>query len=478
MEVKVKRLLSYLFAASLLVLAVGGAGSAELGYPTIASAGFHHCALIYHRESRNVEDLKPYVARYVDGKPTSDWLFDSFLFLTLSTADWKSTEDGATDMNDWLGILNQWFEPGRDLSALDAAITQTAEARGLDGPPSKRKIILCIPWLNPKVRSFGDVDGDGKSEDLATAEGRRAAVRWYLDEARRRFADAKFHNLELWGFYRMRENVAGDEDAVAMTAEEVHSRNKKLLWIPYFTASGWDNWRKYGIDVAIMQPNYAFQSWRDGGHAKRNRIAACADMAKSHGLGVEIEVRGTALHDFDRRMFMQYLCDGAKSRYGYQDVPTAYYLEEDAIGAWYKSNDARSRETYNALCDYIVGKHVKDPDEKHEWKWMRSADSGVLIASAVLGASRNISSVDVFLDDGLTDYWKGTVSAEVRADGQEEWMPCGLAIRKNVDSSVGKHQVVTVSVDTDASEIRLEFRPQAGSPVLNVIGIAVNPDGP
>lgn len=475
---EMKRWLFCLFVQCFLALLVGGTGFAEVGYPTVASAGFHHCALIYQRESRNAEDLKPYVARYVNGKPTSDWLFDSFLFLVQGTASGKSTEVGATDRSDWLSILDQWFAPRRDLSALDDAMTQTAEARGLHNPPSKRKVILCIPWLNPKVSSFGDVTGDGMSEDLSTVEGRRTVIRWYLDEARRRFADAKFRNLELWGFYCMREDVAGDEDTISMIAEEVHSRGKKLLWIPYFTASGWDKWRKYGIDVAIMQPNYAFTSWLDRGNTKRNRLAVCADMARSHGLGVEIEVRGNASLDFEHLMFMQYLCDGAKNRYGYQDVPTAYYLGEDALDAWYAAKDARSKETYNALCDYIVGKPIKDPDQKCEWKWTKSKSAKALVASTVLPARQDISSVDVFLDDGLTDYWKGTVSAEVRADGQEEWMPCGLAIRKNVDSSVGKHQVVTVSVDTDASEIRLEFRPQAGSPVLNVIGIAVNPDGP
>ncbi|HEY3297423.1 MAG TPA: DUF4855 domain-containing protein [Armatimonadota bacterium] len=470
-----ERLVLCLFALGFLALVAGRAESAEGEYPTVASAGFHHCALIYQRESRNTEELKPYVARYVNGKPTSDWLFDSYLFLTQTTASDKSTESGATDKRDWLSILDQWFASGRDLFALDDALTETAEAQGLPGPPSKRKIILCIPWLNPKVTSFGDVDGDGRSEDLSTAEGRKTVIRWYLGEARRRFADARFRHLELWGFYCMREDVIHDADTISMIVEEVHSKSEKVLWIPYFLASGWDQWRKFGIDVAIMQPNYAFSSWMDGGRARRNRLAICADLARSHGLGVEIETRGTASSDFERRMFMHYLCDGAKSRYGYQDAPTAYFLTYDAIGAWYNAADAKSRKTYDALCDYVVGKPVKDPDVEYEWKWSKSKDA--LVAATVLPSRQYIASLDVFLRDSPADYWHGIASVEVRADKSTSWTPCGSKIRDTADSIAGDHQVITVPVGSSAEEVRLIFKSEPGSSTLCVTRIATNPEG-
>jgi hypothetical protein len=336
--------------------------------------------------------------------------------------------------------------------------------------------MLTIPWLNPKVTNFGDVNGDGENEDLSTVEGRCTVVRWYIDEARRRFADAGYRNLELWGFYRMREDIADDSDTNSMIAQEVHSRGDKLLWIPYFMARGWDKWQEYGFDVAIMQPNYAFRSWMDGGRARRNRLAATADMARAHGLGVEIEVRGNASSDFERRMFLQYLCDGAKSRYGYQDVPTAYYLDVDAVGALYRAKDARSRETYDALCDYVVGKPVKDPDQKYTWKWAKSKDG--LIASAALPDRHSVSSVDVYLEDGFNDFWRGIVSADVRVNNEAKWRPCGWTIRGNVVSIDGMHQVIAVPVNAAAAEVRIVFRPEPGSPALDVSGISVEFEGP
>jgi hypothetical protein len=68
-------------------------------------------------------------------------------------------------------------------------------------------VILAIPCPNPGVREFGDVGGDGKSEDLSTPGGRETLLGWYLGEARRRFESAGFRHLRLWGFYWMREDM-------------------------------------------------------------------------------------------------------------------------------------------------------------------------------------------------------------------------------------------------------------------------------
>jgi hypothetical protein len=84
----------------------------------------------------------------------------------------------------------------------------------------------------------------------------------------------------------------------------------------------------------------------------------------------------------------------------------------------------------------------------------------------------------VFVGDGLTDFWHGIVTAEVRGDKGAKWTPCGWTIRGNVDRVVGKHQVIIVPVGNSAAELRLVFRPEPGSPTLCVCKISVNLEGP
>jgi len=190
--------------------------------PPPNQAGFHHCALIYDRGTRSAGDLAHYVSRTANGN--TEWLFDSFLFLIQASDRGIRTENGETQKPDWEYQLNRWFTWGRDLRALDAAIAAAGT------PPTKRKIMLSIPYIHPSVTNFGDVNGDGRSENLATTEGRRAVVQWYLNEAQRRFREAGFRHLELWGFYWMAEGISpSDEAIVRMAAQEVHMDGYRLL---------------------------------------------------------------------------------------------------------------------------------------------------------------------------------------------------------------------------------------------------------
>jgi len=149
-----------------LVLAMA-TRTAGAEYPTPEEAGFHHCALIYGCEVRGPERLAWYVAN------NRGWLFDAFLFLHQRGQSGQSTMNGLTVKTDWQGQLDTWFTPGRDLQALDEAIEEAKPEHGAVAP---RQVILSIPYPNPKVADFGDVDGDGVTEDLATAEGRGRAA--------------------------------------------------------------------------------------------------------------------------------------------------------------------------------------------------------------------------------------------------------------------------------------------------------------
>lgn len=433
----------------LAVLGCSGPGS----YPSPSEAGFHHAALIYGKAERSVRDLELYAAEFRDGSPRR-WMFDAFLFLIRSLPSGAITEVDPTRKPDWDFHLDQWFQQGRDLHALDEAIE--GAARTLGQPPSKRKIVLSVPYPHPDVRQFGDVDGDGRSEDLGTVQGRRTVLRWYVGEAARRFREARFRHLDLWGFYWMREDLHGsDGERLRDLTNLVHQQGLRVLWIPYYNAPGWTAWREAGIDVCIRQPNYAFWAGRHEGSVRANRLVSTADQARSVGAGIEIEAGQVLSSQDDRRAFLQYLAEGAPDRSGYQAGAMAYYLGTDVVERTARSPIPEVRRIYDALGEFVGGQKVPDPDPPADSKptlpaeWGASGGLGLKLATASV-----LADLELYLEEG-TDPWRGVVEVEART--RDGWVPAGWAVLAASNRGSGSHQVIVVPIQREARELRLRW---------------------
>ncbi|HEY3414801.1 MAG TPA: DUF4855 domain-containing protein [Armatimonadota bacterium] len=441
--------------------------AARAEYPAPAQAGFHHCALIYDKDTRTAADFAPYVA--YDKKPA--WLFDAFLFLIQNSGRERGTEYGLTEKVDWEYQLDRWFGAGRDLKALDDAVENATHSLG--APPVKRRIMLSIPYINRGVSEFGTVEG--KATDLSTAAGRDAAVRWYLSEAARRFANARYRHLQLWGFYWMREDIPESDVAlVKAVADQVHRAGFRLLWIPYHGETGIERWKPAGVDVAIYQPNYAFGTWQSGGRIGRNRIAETAQAARASGLGVEMEASSLTRSAAGRRAFAQYLADGAASRYGYQAAATAYYLETDLVEQTSRSIDPEARRSYDMLARYVTNDPVPDPDAPITWRWKSAA--GIPTAEARFGASRPVAAVEMCLNRGGGPGWGGVVEVSVLKAGARKWSPGGWAIRGVQPPVERGSKWLWVPVGGEATAVRAQFRPAGGSGPLRVASLAIDPN--
>ena len=460
-------------AALLVVLTLHGLAD----YPSPEAAGFHHCALIYDRDQRTSRDLAPYVAEVVAGAPRA-WLFDAFLFLITRTPSGRSTMKGRAQREDWQYHLDRWFSPNRDLAALDTAIANATPVLG--APPGKRRVMLSIPRPDRRTTDFGDVDGDGRSEDLSTDAGLRVVLSWYVDEARRCFAAAGSAHLELWGFYWMHETIPADDEAMSRAAAAiVHESGHRLLWIPWFRARGWDRWQACGIDVAIMQPNYAFFS-KHQGRIKRGRLALNAGLARSHGMGVEIELPMFCNHPATAFYFRRYLADGAAERHGYQHAATAYYLGRDNLDRLCYSKERWQRELYAALADYVRGEAVPDPDLACEWRDQgrpvgQLRDGSILdrrefrSVETELPAPTQVEAVDVYIHDLESKHgWTGRIVVEAREGDGGPWQPGGWALSAGNGPSAGTPQVVSVPVRTTARGFRVSLQPAAGSGVARI----------
>ncbi len=430
--------------------------AARADYLTPQKAGFHHCALIYYTQQRDAKAFLPYAVRMRDGRPSSDWMFDAFLFLTYSLPDGTDTEAGLTTKSHWSWLLDTWFTAGRDLSALDQAISQASDAVG--SPPSKRKVILTIPWPNPAVKEFGDVDNDGISENLALVSDREKVMRWYVDEATRRFRQANYRHLELWGFYWMRERIDSNPESVFAAARIVHNAKFRFLWIPWYKSAGWQNAYRFGFDAVIMQPNYAFQTWLDGGSTKASRLESCAKECKEQGYGVEIENRSNPPNPIDGRLFREYLAYGSSKMMGYQNAVNAYFLDTHYIENTYYSQDAKMCAYYELLADYVTGKTIPDPNTTVAVKWTTTGN--VNIANGASTKSYGAASLNIVYDRNKLMGWRGIVAVETPND-KRKYTPVGWAARTN--NGIDKVECISVPISNMASKLRIRFDTLSGS---------------
>ena len=429
------KLLQTIISAAVVCIMLAFSVSAEdTGYPDPGKTGFHNCALIYERDSRTMEDLRFYVAEPRRGNAPVRWGFDAFLFLTLYH-NGQETSYMKSGKALWEMWLDRYFAPGRDIDALDRAIESVGEM-----PQSKRKVIITLPWMNSEVTDFGDVDGDGISENLSREEDRAKVAAWYIDLARKKFAAGNYRHLEFWGFYWMREDLVRDRKNAKQITAIVHQNNFKIMWIPYYHAPGWDRWKEFGMDLALMQSSYPFRSWIDRGVVRRNRIFAAADAMREAGLGFEVEGRGLETPE-ERRMFLEILAFGAPDKAGYQNGTQAYFLGFDVVERLARSADPEEQAVYKALMDYLNGKMVvlDQSGQPEQWTIYRSGDGKSVSAEAVLPRKAVVSIADVFFRDAVPEKgWLGYAEAFVKHNPGDKWIPAGWAIAGNQDSYAGE----------------------------------------
>ena len=223
----------------------------------------------------------------------------------------EATSTGATNRTDWQYYLDELlFKKGRSLDALETCIRDVEKTLGPRG--RKTPVIIMIPYPSQAMKDFGDVDGDGRSEDLSQPADRLKAVRWCVDEILRRWERAGLSTLSLWGFYWMNEGIGPQDEAIVRaTADFVHQRGYGLHWIPYYSAPGYDKLPQLGIDFAVLQPNYAFME-QNGQRPQEQRLEDTARKARQWRMGIEIEMVSELSTLSERNNLWDYLTHGRR----------------------------------------------------------------------------------------------------------------------------------------------------------------------
>lgn len=309
--------------------------------------------LLYHSRTSGytAEQLLPYVA-YVDGNGNiSDTMFDSFLFLL--SGSFPSGLAGYSDgrLTDWQWCIDDLFTENENIPALEQAGGTVKEALGL---PADYAIPFTVSVYCPNVqrKDFGDIDGDGVNEDFSVPADRIKALKAYSDMFESRLAQYDFKNIRFAGYYWIKESmdtVNGDDVLVSAFADYIHERNLDLCWIPYYRANGFNSWRSYGFDGAVMQPNYVFSD-----DVPLTHITETALLTQLYGLGIEIEVDNSCLtSDEYYKRYMEYLSNGVK--YGYMNDTISMYYQDLYIYYNASRSTGMARLLYDNTYKYIKG---------------------------------------------------------------------------------------------------------------------------
>ena len=317
--------------------------------------GAKDTCLLYHnnREGYKVEDLIPYLAYVDENGNMKDTMFDSFLFLMMSTFPSGGYPYANGVMSDWEWALNDLFGDGKNIKALDEAVAIVKEELGLP-EDYKYKVILSLYYPSPEITKFGDVDGDGVSENLSKYEDTMKAIEWYLNLTDDTFNAQNFQNIELVGYYWFHEAINSEDDmslnVLNATSDLVHKKGKDFCWIPYFASNGYNAWSEYGFDVAVMQPNYVFKL-----ETPYSNVTNCAKLTAMYGMGVEMEICSDSLTNIQFfKKYMQYVAGGAE--YGYMnDCIVMYYQEIFAFRDACNSETIMGRMIYDATYHFIKG---------------------------------------------------------------------------------------------------------------------------
>ncbi len=340
---------------------------------TPASANLSNVMLIYsgHYDPVSwgtwpVRDALPYVAYLDKNGKVVDWFFDGFLFLGLQSNRKKAFDSvarsAAADKVDWQWYIDRLFADGQQIAAFDQATAYAAKE--LNQPGHKSKIIIAIPNPHTVLEDFGDVDGDGVSENFS-ANGRTPedavrdrvdAVQWYVDQTLARLKEKNFQNLELVGYYWLQEkinfNAKSEVPTVQAVAGYLHGKGLKFYWIPYFKASGYREWKDLGFDVAIMQPNYFFRD-----NVPLDRFKETVDLALQYNMGIEIEGEGRMLDKEGgkwRDRYYEYLDQGIDLGY-LNGAIKAYYQGAKALLDASRMGDPEIRRLYDATYEFVKG---------------------------------------------------------------------------------------------------------------------------
>lgn len=365
-----KKPILILFTAFLMLLhPILGVNASEKGMPSSdALDGYENVCLTYtfdyfnssnDKSSHTVEDLLPYIGYYDREGEVKDYFFDSFLFLPCVTygpsgASMFASFDEPTVALDWTAYVSDTFKDGYNVSALNEAFGIVKEQLG-DKSDKKAGVFFSILYPTHTSTEFGSLDG--RDLNFSNKEDRKFAIKWIIDEQLKLFEEGGYENLDVVGFYWIEEYLLNyelteeDIELFLYTADYLHSKGLKFIWIPWYMAYGANRWDEFGFDVACMQPNLFWMTNPD-----YDRVKDSVQYSKEFGMGMEMELDPLAFHSQEHfKRYLIYLEDGMK--YGAMDSIKMYYQDKKSAVFYQasRSDSFNKRVIYDLTYKYAKG---------------------------------------------------------------------------------------------------------------------------
>ena len=336
--------------------------------------GIHDIPLLYfgywpedERVARlKKDDFLPYLA-YIDrDKKVQDTMFDALMFLIVQgrcpSGGCLGYHGAPNYLSDWEYILDELFADGQNLKAYDQAVEELKKTLSLP-KDYKHKFYLTAPVPKISHEPFGDLNGDGIEEKLLTTEDCINAYAWFIDEAIKRFKAEHFENIQLDGWFWVNESASranrDDEEFFATGClNELHKRNQKCIFIPYFQAGGCEKAEKIGFDCTTMQPGLSFQSVL--GLNPEGMFNDFTSLCKKYGFGVELEihhgVKNEATKEQYGKLFDEYLLGCIRNGMMTETVHTYYQAAGPGVFHYCAhAEDDYQRAIYDKLYKFIKG---------------------------------------------------------------------------------------------------------------------------
>lgn len=297
-------------------------------------------------------DFLPMLAYVDENYSIKGKMFDTMLFLPY--ADLACTREG------WSAYAGDLFAPGAQLPALEETM---ARLNQIPDYQRKANVILTVPYPDGQQDNFGILENGGgtlcfnekKCGKVKAAEDRLLALHWFYNNLMDSWDRAGFDYLNLAGIYWYSENMAptspGDVELVQNTARLVRGDGLKFFWIPFYGAHGYDVWRSYGFNHAILQPNYYA-----GNAPPEERMDNAAELAKRYNLGLEIECDEGILYYNSAYYKLFYKQLNKLNHLNLDKEATfAYYAGSKILVRAWRSDNYKIRSIYDDMYKWLNG---------------------------------------------------------------------------------------------------------------------------
>lgn len=314
--------------------------------------------------------LLPMLAYLDENGNITDTMFDGVIYWTLKSFDSGIQSYQPSKKSDWLDIFQKTFTGVNGLDRVNEVAGQVKEALGLTDYTVK--VYVSTLTLREEVTDFGDVDGDGISENLSIEADRKKVAEWYVDLVMREFNNRGYEHIVLDGFNYVDESIGFETDnsyTVREIGDAVKAAGSNYIWIPYYVASRFYLGSELNFDAVCMQMNYVFDS-----DAPEYRIHSSAEMTKRLQFGIEMEHTRQCFGDrLYARQYMKYLEYGMV--YGYHEGIHMYYQDYENYTRMCYSGDPLCRMQYDATYEYIKGTLDVTPDVREKLSFSTAKDS-------------------------------------------------------------------------------------------------------